>query len=197
MEKTLVVLFPGFDCNPESPLMHGAAECAKACGFDVAPAVYKEMDTDEKHGYQQRAVRSMEGAMEGALCTIEEAGDYDKLFFVSKGFGTLVAGEVGQIMRRKGKEVYQIYLTPMAMTYMYYMRSGNCTAIVGQEDEMVTSEALEWMKTDARVDLLVIDGANHAMECPDNAEATAEALKKVTEKILEVFKRTPEEEKEQ
>ncbi len=190
MEKILTVLFPGFGYGPDKPLLHYAGKCAKACGFDTAAVNYSRLDMDESHSLEERTQNSIEGAVRDAMRIIREAGNYEKLFFVSKSFGTFAAGEAGRLLKEEGAEVYQIYLTPLPQTYQRYMCREECTAVTGTADPLMTEAAREQMRKDAGVDLLVIENGNHSLECPDDPLISVDMLKTVTEKIWDIFHET-------
>ena len=181
MKNVLVLLFPGFGYGPDKPLLHYAAKCAKAWGFDVAAVHYSWLDSDETHSLQERTENSLNGAVKDALQVLKEADGYRKMIFVSKSFGTFVAGEVQKILEKQGADIYQIFLTPLPMTYDWYMKGQECISVTGLEDPLMTSEARNQMKMDPKVEFLVAEGCNQSMEDPDDPVRSAEVLCQITE----------------
>lgn len=187
MDKILTVLFPGFGYGPDKPLLHYAGKCAKACGHDTVSVNYRWLDMDSEHSLKERAENSLEGAVLDALRTIREAGEYRRMFFVSKSFGTFVAGETQKLMKDAGIRIYQIYLTPLPETYERYMRWERCIAVTGTADPLMTAEAREWMRLDPKVDFMLAEKANHSLEDSGDPLHSIDILKDVIRKIKDVF----------
>ena len=192
MEKGLTVLFPGFGYGSDKPLLHYAGKCAAACGYDRISVNYRWLDADSEHSLKERTENSLEGAVLDALRTIREAGEYRKMIFVSKSFGTFVAGETEKLLKDSGISIYQVYLTPLPQTYERYMRGEKCLAVTGSADPLMTAESREWMRLDPKVDLMVMENGNHSLENPQDPLESIQILETVTRKILSVFTLTEE-----
>ena len=188
MDKVLTVLFPGFGYRADKPLLHYAGKCSAACGYDVLSVNYRWLDMDKEHSLKERTENSLEGAVLDALRLIREAGRYQKLFFVSKSFGTFVAGETEKLLKGTGIPVKQIYLTPLPETYERYMRLGKCISVTGTADPLMTPEAREWMRMDPKVDLMLVENGNHSLENPGDPLESIDILKAVAAKMLETFR---------
>jgi hypothetical protein len=128
----LVVLFPGKNYSCEKPSLHYAGNSAIQSGFDLMVLEY---------GYQAartildindlpRVIEESEESIQRILSI------YDKVIFISKSLGTIVAGEVH---RRLGVPIKHIYLTPIKDT-IHYINKSDGLVIYGTKDEMFNNE---------------------------------------------------------
>lgn len=171
----LVVFFPGTGYGTDKPLFYYAGKVAQQLGCDVLKLSYGDIDW-------RRAVEcdpvTLGMAVERCIHSMEKAAaeGYSELVFVSKSFGTVVAGEVEKELHRK---VSHIFLTPLVQA-LPYMRKKGQIAVAGAMDQIVSREELEELNRKSGIKIFLFDDANHSLEVEGDPQRSVEILYEVT-----------------
>ena len=124
----LTVLFPGANNTCEAPLLHYARLIALQAGSDTLGIEYGYNRSG--HEFTSEMYKpSLDESLEALrLCGIEK---YNIVFFISKSFGTLIAGEITK--RLKSVNIRNLFLTPVGAT-IPYINESDCTVVFGTAD---------------------------------------------------------------
>ena len=179
--RGLAVLLPGFGYGPDKPLLHYARKAALAAGFEVLAVEYGPLPRDRAD--LARAVRDAFGpALAAAAAQLDSAlagRAFRSVFFVSKSFGTLVAGEL--TARRPALEAKNFYFTPLPAALPYLAQpGGQRLAAAGTADPFVTASDRARMRAALGDRLLLFEGADHSLEVPGDPLAGVAILEQVT-----------------
>ena len=178
--KGLAVLLPGFGYGPDKPLQHYARKAALAAGFEVLAVEYGPLPRDKSD--LARSVRdAFVPALAAAAAQLDRAlagPPFRSVFFVSKSFGTLVAGEL--TARRPELAAKNFYLTPLPASLPYLAQpGGQRLAAAGTADPFVTAADRARMRAVLGDRLLVFEGADHSLEVPGDPLAGVAILEQV------------------
>lgn len=185
MSKKLAVFFPGFGYGCDRPLLHYARKMASDSGCDILTIEYGNLETDK--GNLSHSVGScLNPAFRKAKSQLEHAltYGYDELYFVSKSFGTVVAGMLANEV--KGGPIHQFYLTPLAETITYIKQfPGRVES--GTRDPYVSADIRAEIAKIPGVELVVRERANHSLEISGDVLYSVDLLKQITERYVDFF----------
>ena len=169
----LLALFPGMYNTCESPLLYYAREAALQAGCDVLGIQY---------GYSRAGVDfspemfapTLEETLEALrLCGFEK---YRRISFISKSFGTLIAGEAAKRFPTAG--IRHLFLTPISSS-IPYIAGTDCTVIYGTADPHFTQNDAAQIADDPRVKLHALPGADHSLESRTDYRDSLRVLAKI------------------
>jgi len=158
----LAVLFPGRGYNSTRPLLYYGKRLALQYGYDVLDLGYESFQDRED------MLRVLPSAVENSARALLELGldHYDRFCFLSKSFGTIVAGALAQRLGARelsGKTVRHFYMTPLRET-LPYMVDGTYHAVIGMADYYTPMEEIRQLGWDARGDFTLLPGGTHSLE---------------------------------
>lgn len=159
---TLVVFLPGQNYSCELPVLHYAVQSAIEQGLDVLLMEYGFQSARVALEREQRSILEEE-----VLETVQHYSEgYDKLVFVSKSLGTLLAGYVSQHI--EAPHLSHLYLTPLDGTLDYILRSSGLV-IYGTKDSLFSEESRAKLETHVsdQLDIIKIADAGHGLEVTD------------------------------
>ncbi|MBL4938275.1 alpha/beta hydrolase [Clostridium sp. YIM B02515] len=171
---SIAVLFPGADYSCDKPLLHYARKAALLSGCDVLSLEYgfcRATNPVEGNPFNQIVKDSYEAVR---LCVENK---YNNIYFISKSFGTAVAGEVSSLVGYD--KVNNLFLTPTEETIPYILRS-KCTVISGERDKHFTQNNIDTIRKNSSVDLHIIDKAVHSLEIDDDYIESINILEYIT-----------------
>ncbi|SYX83155.1 alpha/beta hydrolase [Paenibacillus alvei] len=156
----LVVLFPGWNYPCELPLLYYAGNTALQQKYDVLKLEY---------GYQAARTNLDKKDLPKVIDECYESinriiTNYDKVIFISKSLGTIIAGEVH---RRFESNVYHIFLTPLVGT-IPFINTSDGIVIYGGNDPSFTKDNAKQL--DGSQKIIEIPDANHGLETGDVEE---------------------------
>lgn len=186
----LAVLFPGTGYSCDRPLLHFARRMAEQNGCDVLPANYTvSLGHDLNHLEENvrrclpLALQAVEAALGEVLCR----HSYRDIFFFSKSFGTIVAGELERQLQRR---VHQFFLTPLEPTFPY-LKAHPCYVSCGTADPWVPDTVRRQFVALPGIRLGLFPSANHSLEIPDDAEASVCNLQMVVSSYADFLREKP------
>ena len=181
----LAVCFPGMSYPCEMPLLYYAGHAARQQQYDLLMLEY---------GYQAARTpfdpndipRIIEECLQGILRVAES---YPKIVFISKSFGTYIAGETARKMASNFPqlEINHLYLTPLHYAVPQMLTSRG-TVIWGTNDQAIDAEEVKQIRSNPSLELHAIEGADHALELPDLHD-TMQTLAQIVRIYTEYFEK--------
>ncbi|ANS74221.1 hypothetical protein AWM70_06180 [Paenibacillus yonginensis] len=152
----LAVIFPGKAYPCTMPLLYYAAQSALEHGCDVLELEY---------GFQSARTAFELEDLNILLYECKHAMDqikhkYEQMVFVSKSIGTLVAGQIGEMLGQDA--VRQLFLTPMDGT-LPFIQSSRCTVIYGTGDSVFSPASVKAAGEAERAEVHSFEGADHML----------------------------------
>jgi hypothetical protein len=170
---SLVVLFPGADYSCDKPLLHYARKATLLLGCDVLSLEYGFLrgNKDSSLNFKDMIVKESYEAIKLALYDT-----YNKVYFISKSLGTVVAGEISELIGYE--KINNLFLTPTKDTIRHILKS-KCSVVVGTKDKFFTKDDIDFVAT-SLVNLHIIENAVHSLEIDDDYIKSIEILNEVT-----------------
>jgi len=171
----LTALFPGVNNTYESPLLFYARKVALQAGSDTLGIEYGYRRSG--HALSTEAYKpTLEETIEALrLCEIEK---YRSVSFISKSFGTIVAGEAARYF--KTVNIRNMFLTPVAST-IPYISDNACIVVYGTADPNFSQSHAAKISDNPSVKLLAIPGADHSLEIENDYRASLRILEQICE----------------
>lgn len=169
----LVVLFPGQGHRCDIPVLYYAREVALQLGFDTLSIEY---------GFQRAGCARTPALFEPTLRETIEAlrhgqiEHYTRVYFISKSFGTLIAGETAQYF--KAVDLRNLFLTPLAAT-VPYIAAAACTVIYGTADAYFLPKEAENISGLPHVKRITLPNATHSLEIENDYRASLDILSRL------------------
>ena len=176
--RSLVVLFPGSIGAYFIPLLDYARNVALQRNCDVLNIEYGFTRTEHflSYNFYDDIVRETQEAV-----TACDLARYERIYFISKSYGTLVAGEIAD--RLSAHSIKNLFLTPLEATLPYLAKQG-CAIVMGTKDRLFPD--ISRIESLSDVQLYKFGGANHSLEIDDSYEKSLEILAAVS-KIYDTF----------
>ena len=103
--KKLAVLFPGWGYGQEKPLLHYGNEAMVQQGYEVLCLSYDDLTRNVKISIEEHSVENekVQNIKEKVLRDLGKVAweQYDKIIFLSKSIGTVMAGIAEQELKLK------------------------------------------------------------------------------------------------
>jgi len=175
--KNLIVLFPGAGYTNDRPLLYYAGFKYYTKGYESVKIDYGDCLKNDKTFNEK-----IEETKKFVLNQVKEIdfSVYDDIVFVSKSFGTVIAGWFADTL--KNNKIRHIYLTPINETLQFIKNGENISMVIaGTKDEFLNSETLKEHCKQEKIRLELIEGANHGLQVPEDVNLTINILKRVVE----------------
>lgn len=182
MKKKLAVFFPGRRYGVDCPLLYYAEKICKNYGYETVLLYYSEHRDAKDMISISENIKQVKDDLEQKLSPIKWK-DYEKIVFVSKSIGTVLAGYTEQ---KNHLHVHQIYLTPLEETFPY-MKKENTMVIAGTRDPYLPAERLKQFCEENRIEVRWIEGVRHSLE-EESVRKTLLHLEQIMEWIEEFIK---------
>lgn len=159
-KRMLAVVFPGVGYHVDKPLLYYSRKLIQALGYEVINIEYDNFPPNIKGD-----VYKMKKAFFTALSNTEEQlknidfYGFEKVVFISKSIGTIVASEYDRMHRVGAKH---IYYTPVAQTFNSI--SDKSIVFHGTSDNWVDTSIVKDGCENKNIPLIVIENANHSLE---------------------------------
>lgn len=187
----IAVLVPGIGYTCDRPLLYFAGKLAQNSGYQIIRLGFRHLGGKKNLiGNEKKMKKVFEHALEQTdeQLDIDELTKAEKVFFISKSVGTVVAAAYEAGHRKKfaaaGTDVRHIYFTPVAGTFAF-MRPESGIAFHGTADPWVEHALVVNACREKNVPLYITDNANHSLETGDVME-DLETLRK-TMQIVAAF----------
>lgn len=159
-KRMLAVVFPGVGYHVDKPLLYYSRKLIQALGYEVINIEYDSFPPNIKGD-----VYKMKKAFFTALSNTEEQlknidfYGFEKVVFISKSIGTIVASEYDRMHSVGAKH---IYYTPVAQTFNSI--SDKSIVFHGTSDNWVDTSIVKDGCENKNIPLIVIENANHSLE---------------------------------
>ena len=163
--SNLVVMFPGLGYTNDKPLLYYGKKLANAAGYDDChPVKFGVVNKTGLQGNPEKMMEVYKRLYKTAVKSLAEIEwtKYDKILFISKSIGTVVAA---CFAREKGIDAKQIYFSPLVHFGMYAPNEG--IAFYGDADPLADADEIEKICADKKIAAYRISGGNHSLETGD------------------------------
>lgn len=160
--KRLAVIFPGMGYHADKPLLYYSKKLMMQYGYEIIQIPYGDVlgrfkgDMDEEK--KADALRADMDKAEEYLRNIRWE-DYDKLLFVSKSIGTVVAAAYA---KRHQLETDNIFFTPLEETFQFVEQKG--IVFHGTADPMARTPEVRRFCQEKGLLLFIVENGNHSLE---------------------------------
>ncbi len=170
----LAILFPGQSYPVHAPLFWYLSELALLEGYDVLGLEY---------GFQRmhhtlQSVESLASEVQERLEAFLSQHPYRHISTVAKSLGTVVASQLDALLGSSDPDA--IYLTPLPRAIKAIERAPRMLVVVGDQDPLFRSDDVEKVEYLPKVELLLVPGADHALEVPGSTTQSIRVLETVT-----------------
>ncbi|WAG63429.1 hypothetical protein LL037_13090 [Clostridium estertheticum] len=167
----MVVLFPGGNYSTDCPLLYYAGLKFEYRGYEKVAISYG--DLLKQHTSLDECIDDVKSAVLMQLQAYD-LSKYDDIVFVSKSFGTVIAGWIEE---KLCIEVRHIYLTPIKETLPYIQNEKNIIIVVaGTKDKQLDADILKQHCIKENICLKQIDGVGHRLEVLNDMDKNIEVL---------------------
>ncbi len=180
MDRKLAVFFPGVGYHNDKPLLYYTRKAAMQYGYEIINVSY---DFSGNAGSIKGDPEKMKAAFESALKQAEEQlesvefGKYDRVVFIGKSVGTVVAAYYNRMHDVKAD---QIVLTPVPQTFDL-LKDTKGILFHGNADPWCENGIAEDACKTLGIECMMIDDANHSLET-GNALKDISIVRSVTER---------------
>lgn len=186
--KKLAVLFPGWGYGQEKPLLHYGNEAMVQQGYEVLCLSYDDLTRNVKISIEEHSVENekVQNIKEKVLRDLGKVAweQYDKIIFLSKSIGTVMAGIAEQEL--KLKNVYHIFLTPLPQTLPFF-KEGKCKVIAGTKDKYLAAEELQSYCEEHGISYRQFEGVGHSMEDTQDVLRSLEIMKEIVKELYKEY----------
>lgn len=178
----IAVCFPGIGYHCDKPLLYYSRKIAGELGY--------KNDRNVSYTYNAGNIRGNEEKMKEAyeeLFSQTEAGladivwpKYDKVLFISKSIGTVIATSYAE--KYGLKSASHILYTPLSQTYLF--APSNAVGFIGTADPWSDTDEIIQISNKKHIPITVYEGCNHSLECADTRK-NIEVLKDVMQKTMD------------
>ncbi|TMU84364.1 alpha/beta hydrolase [Bacillus sp. BHET2] len=162
----IAILLPGLGYTVQAPLLHYSTGIYLNKGFDVLHINYQYTTRD----YEGLSVEEIDDALKvdvkKVLEHIFKEKSYSHVYIVAKSFGTIALSD--DLAKDYLQDAKLVWLTPLLKeedVFQALLKSeqqGIC--IIGDEDRQYQEDRFNELKTNPRLQLHLIKGANHSLE---------------------------------
>ena len=154
--KNLAVIFPGIGYNICGTLLHFSKEMLLEKNYEVIDIKYDKLPKDLNECYKIAYKNSKD-----KLSNID-FNSYNKVIFVSKSIGTIIAGKLNSEINKK---INNIYFTPVEQSLNVINDYG--IVFSGTKDPWINESDLKEFINKKKYPLYLYEGANHSIETED------------------------------
>jgi len=169
---SLLVLFPGGAGTCEMPLLHYAREVALQLSCDVLNIEYGYVRTEQTMSLGELFYPIVDESIRAINAC--DPTSYRRLLFISKSFGTRIAGEIyGHFSHLP---IRNLFLTPLEEV-IPSISQANCTVIVGDKDPFFPD--ITKISKMPNVDLHIFKNTAHSLEVEGDYKKSLEILSNI------------------
>lgn len=161
MPKELAVIFPGMGYHTDKPLLYYSKKIARAKGYEVIDLAY-EFDYDVHTADKKQVFEDAFAQTVAALSDVDFTA-YERVVFIGKSIGTLVAAKYNQDY----DVVAELVVFTPVMETLYVIGDSDCIIFHGSADPLCDTEELVEYCQDNALTYAVIPNGNHSLETGD------------------------------
>ena len=175
--KNLIVLFPGAGYTVNRPLLYYAGFKYYVKGYESIKINYGDCLKKEKSFPD--IIQDTQSYVLNQIKDVDFSS-YDDILFVSKSFGTAIAGGIAEKLDKKN--IRHIYLTPIGESLKFIKSGKNINIVItGTKDRFLETNILKEHCEQEKIRLELIDDADHSLEIFGDMNVNIEILKRVVE----------------
>ena len=131
--KKLCIVFPGRKYSVDRSLLYYPSTCIKKNNYDM---LYLHYDLPKEYPDEplEISLKRARNYVDRYLKNNIDFARYEKLIFLSKSIGTVIAGELKEYLNNSDN-IYQIFLTPISDTLKYI--NNRDLIIYGDNDQFI------------------------------------------------------------
>ena len=158
----LAVFFPGIGYTVDKPLMHYSRRIAAGYGYEMKLLPYTGFPRKVK-GDRQRMEESCRIAKKQTeeLLSDTDISAYDKILFIGKSIGTIVAAELSEKSPASDR-IRLLFYTPLKDTFSFSF--GDALVFTGTADPWVGENEIPGLCRRKNIPCITIPGGNHSLE---------------------------------
>lgn len=184
----LAIVFPGLGYNADMPLLYYIARLLTHKNADVLQLRYdyqtKAFQSLSPNVQQQRIITDCTAAYDAAM-----KHSYSKITLVGKSLGTLALGQLLTTRADLTRTTF-IYLTPLFRQKHLHEQilsvKHRSLFVIGTKDSHYDPQVLAETEQATGGESLVIEGANHSLEC-DNPLESPRIMQNVLERLEKII----------
>lgn len=181
--KKLCIVFPGRRYSYDRSLLYFSSRYLEFLGYEVINLHY---DISREVKETEPLEKNIRDAASYTLANTDEIEfeKYDKIVFISKSIGTLVACNLKKYIGDRNKNIYQIMFTPLDGTIPFI--SDEDLIFCGDKDRFLENpeEKLQRFSNS-----YIYKGFTHSLEKPGDYKASIKLLEDVMTKVDEYMKK--------
>lgn len=158
----IAVLIGGRNYSADCPLLYYAGVILRRSGFQTVKISYGSDIRGRPDISIPERIELAKPEVLNALKAIDFS-QYDRIVFVSKSMGTVLAGYAAEQL---GISPEQVFLTPLEGTLRYM--NGSCVSLSGDMDAYLEPAVLEEYCRKNNITYKIYGGVGHSLECSDN-----------------------------
>ena len=178
----IAIMFPGRGYSCAMPLLYYATEALVAFGYDVLHVEYRydAADFPEPQGEQWR--QAVRHDVEAVYAAVAGEQHYTSRLLVGKSLGSIA---IALLLEAHAELATAdcIWLTPLVgieqIRRILGAHTGRSLVVIGSEDPHYDSAIFSEIES-SRAEVVVIDGADHSLQIPDDLPRSIDALKTTT-----------------
>ncbi|MCR5847749.1 MAG: alpha/beta hydrolase [Lachnospiraceae bacterium] len=176
--SNLVVMFPGLGYTNDKPLLYYGKKLANAAGYDDChPVKFGVVNKTGLQGNPEKMMEVYKRLYKTAVKSLAEIEwtKYDKILFISKSIGTVVAASYENELTESWKNdptkkeilppIKQILFTPLEQTFMFH--PSNAIGFIGTNDPWCNPREVVNLANKQYIPINVYEKANHSLETGD------------------------------
>ena len=183
--KKVAVIFPGIGYNKDRPLLYYSARLAQKAGYELVWVDFSGMEWDKSIlDDRKKMLVFLDIALKRANSLLDTGCllDADKIVFISKSIGTVVASAYGL---KHVQDIRHIYFSPLEMIASF-APDGHGYAFYGDDDPFADCKKIETICREKHIKSYVVNGGNHSLETADPLNSISE-LSKMMDIVNEIL----------
>ena len=164
--RKIAVIFPGVGYTKDRPLLYYAGKLAINYGYELRFIDFSGLDwSKDKLKDQTFLVETLDKCMHITEKSLEDAGNLsdDRLVFISKSIGTVVATAYAKKMSLNAK---QICFSPLELIGDFVTDEG-ALLFCGDDDPYADFASVEKIAKEKKLKMHRVSGGNHSLETGD------------------------------
>lgn len=185
--NTLAILFPGLRYSCDMPLLYYPSRLLAHRGADVLQLNTDYTQADYQSASQSEQFDWLVADARAATQTGSAQRAYQRLILVGKSIGTLALAHL--VSSPLGEKAITIWLTPLlrqqplvaaALNY-----KGPALYVAGTGDPVYVAASMQRIMDATDAEALIVEGANHSMELPDDPLQSIQILERIVRGIAD------------
>jgi|GEM_PF-899859 len=170
----LLVILPGLSYSLDAPALYYAYNVGVDLQYDVLQMKYQFTEMGENN--ERGDLNDLVSACQNVVNQVLASSEYKEVVFYAKSIGTLITSKLIESYQTR-YSIKLVYVTPMKEV-LPKIGELDCLIIIGTNDGFVDQNDLGLVETVDNIDLHLVEGANHYLDC-DSVETTVAEMSKM------------------